>query len=208
MNIVITGASRGIGRFLADRLKGTIISLEHGECDVSNEAEVHSLFDRLNHVDVLINNAGAVFNSLVTDMSGNEWDYVVDTNLKGTFLCSKYAIPKMSAGSHIINISSVLSRTGCVGACNYAASKGGVESFTKSLALELIRDGIFVNCISLGFFDIGLGERLSPKAKDRAMERIPSHQFGDPEEIARTIEYIIGSKYLVGSIINLSGGYV
>lgn len=227
MNIVITGASRGIGQVLAngltafkmfllyhrddENMKRTIANMKCEvsifKCDVSSDMQVKNTFDQIEQVDVLINNAGVAEDSLVRDMSEEQWDRVVDVNLKGVFLCSKYAITKMKRNSHIINISSVVSRSGAIGACNYAASKGGVESFTKSLARELIRDGIFVNCISLGFFEIGLGASLKQKVKDSTLEQIPLHHFGDPLEIVRAVEFIIGSKYLVGSIINLNGGF-
>lgn len=227
MNIVITGASRGIGRVLAHNLpaakmfllyhtddqnmKLTMASMKCDflvcKCDVADDAQVKQAFAAIEQIDVLINNAGTVDNALIKNMSEAQWDRVIATNLKGAFLCSKYAIPKMKNGSHIINISSITSKTGIIGASNYTASKGGLESLTKSLARELIRDGIFVNCLSLGFFEIGLGVSLSPKIRDLTLQQIPLHHFGDPSEIVRAVEFIIGSKYLVGSTINLSGGF-
>ena len=227
MNIVITGASRGIGRVLANNLPASKMFLLYHEddenmklttanmkcdflifkCDVSNNAQVKSTFDEIEQIDVLINNAGTVDDSLIRNMSEEQWDRVIDVNLKGAFLCSKYAVPKMRDGSHIINISSVTSKTGLIGACNYAASKGGLESLTKSLASELIRDGIFVNCISLGFFEIGLGVSLRQRVRDSTLQQIPLHHFGDPLEIVGTVKFIMGSQYLVGSTINLSGGF-
>lgn len=147
-----------------------------------------------------------VDDSPITNMDEEQWDRVFDVNLKGAFLCTKYAIPRMARNSHIINISSVVSKTGAVGASNYAASKGGLESFTKSVAREVIKEEIFVNCISLGFFEIGLGAHLEQKVRDFTLEQIPLHRFGDPMEIVRTVKFIIGSRYLVGSVINLNGG--
>jgi 3-oxoacyl-[acyl-carrier protein] reductase len=227
MNIVITGASRGIGRVLATSLSASRMYLIYRaddkgmkltaagvkcpasvlKCDVSNEEQVRNTFEQIERVDLLINNAGVTADALVKNMSAEQWDRVVDVNLKGVFLCSKYAIPRMKEGSHIINISSVVARTGAIGASNYAASKGGLESFTRSLAKELIRDGIFVNCIALGFFEVGLGAGLSPKVREYAMGKIPSARFGDPGEVVKAVEFIISSKYLVGSTIDLSGGY-
>ena len=227
MNIVITGASRGIGQLLANSLlasrmflfyhlddegiKQTIANIKCEvatfKCDVSSDIEVKNTFDQIEQVDILINNAGVVQDSLVKNMSEEQWDKVIDVNLKSVFLCSKYSIPKMKRDSHIINISSVVGSRGAIGACNYAASKGGVESFTRSLARELIRDGVFVNCISLGFFEIGMGASLRPKVKDAILGQIPRQHFGDPQEIVKAVKYIISSKYLVGSIINLNGGF-
>ncbi|MFC1848307.1 SDR family oxidoreductase [Chloroflexota bacterium] len=227
MNIVITGASSGIGRMLAENLQASKVFMLYNtndegirltaenmkceyeifKCNVSNDDQVKRTFNLIDHIDVLINNAGTIGDALVKNMTEEKWDNVLDVNLKGAFLCSKYAIPKMSQNSHIINISSVVARAGVIGACNYAASKGGLESFTKSLAMELVKDGIFANCISLGFFEIGLGTRLPQKVRDNTLERIPLHLFGDPMEIVKAVEFIIGSKYLVGSVINLNGGY-
>ena len=227
MNIVITGASRGIGRILATNLRASKMFLFYladdesmkltvtnikcdvsiFKCDVSHQAQVKNAFDQIEQVDVLINNAGTVADSLIRNMSEEQWNRVIDVNLKGAFLCSKYAIPKMRVGSHIVNISSVVGKTGAIGACNYAASKGGLNSLTKSLARELIRDGIFVNCISLGFFEIGLGTSLRQKVRESTLQQIPLSHFGDPSEIVRAVEFITQSRYLVGSIINLSGGF-
>lgn len=225
-NIVITGASRGIGQLLANNLQASKMYLFYHKdndnmeitaakmrcdfsifrCDVSDDMQVKNTFAQIENIDVLINNAGTTADSLVATMSEAQWDEVIDTNLKGVFLCSKYATPKMNKGSHIINISSIVSQTGIIGASNYAASKGGVEALTRSLAKELIRDGIFVNCICLGFFNIGLGTRLNQKVSDAILQGIPLHCFGNPLEIIRAIEFIIGSNYLVGSIIPLTGG--
>ena len=226
MNIVITGASRGIGRVLANSLSASKMHLlyhrdDEGikqtvanikcetsvfKCDITIDAQVKNAFDQIEQIDVLINNAGINQDSLVKNMEETQWDEVIDTNLKSAYLCSKYAIPKMVNGSHIINISSVVSRRGAIGACNYAASKGGLEAFSKSLAMELIRDGIFVNCIALGFLEIGMGRNLHPKIRNIILEQIPVHHFGDPQEIVRAVEYIMGSSYLVGSVININGG--
>jgi 3-oxoacyl-[acyl-carrier protein] reductase len=227
VNVVITGASRGIGRIIAHNLPASkMFLLYHADdesmkltmagmkcafitfkCDVANEAQVKNTFDKIEQIDVLINNASIVDDALLGNMSEAQWDRVIDVNLKGTFLCCKHAVPKMREGSHIVNISSITSQSGIIGAGNYAASKGGVEALTRSLARELIRDGIFVNCVSLGFFEIGLGASLRQKVRDATLQQIPLHRFGDPLEIVRAINFLTGSKYLVGSIINLSGGF-
>ncbi len=227
MNVVITGASRGIGRLLATNLSASKIFLLYHidsksmeetveklkcdyavfKCDVANEEQVKNAFDQIDGIDVLINNAGVRINSTVRKMTEEQWDEVMDVNAKGVFLCCKHAIPKMTRNSHIVNISAIVSRTGSIGASNYVASKGALESFTKSLALELTRDEIFVNGVSLGFFEIGLGTTLRDATREHLLEAVPLHRFGDPMEIVRAVEYLISSRYLVGSIINLSGGY-
>lgn len=224
MNIVLTGATGGVGQVIAqnleadhwfllyrnlERIQDVTKSMSRYStlrCDVTDEGNVKVAFEAIDKIDVLINNAGITTVSKVKYMSPFEWDSVFDTNLRGAFLCSKYAIPKMQKGGHIVNISSVTSRIGSVGASAYAASKGGLEAFTRSLALELVEKRIFVNALSLGFFETGLGSKLSDKVRDETMKRIPLNQFGDPMEIVRAIEFIISSEYLVGATIELCGG--
>jgi 3-oxoacyl-[acyl-carrier protein] reductase len=224
MNVVITGASRGIGAVLAENLNADWMYLLYGhddesmarvnigrncsviKCDVSNKTDVEMAFDMISDVDVLINNAGINIDAPIVEMTEDEWDKVIDVNMKSVFLCTKYTVPKMHYGSHIINISSVVSKIGVTGASNYAASKGGVEALTRSLAKELIGIGIRVNCLSLGYFDIGLGKQLSEKVRQAAIKRIGLKAFGDPMEIVKAVQYIMSSSYLVGSVIELNGG--
>jgi len=234
MYIVITGASRGIGSFLAwslsqsqnvpvsklyliyrssdKEMKKTVSRLtcdcEVFKCDVANEVEVSATFQKFPEIDVLINNAGTTCDSLVTKMSEEAWDKVLNVNLKGAFLCSKNAIPKMTRfGSQIINISSVLAKSGAYGAANYATSKGGLEAFTRSLSREVIKKGIFVNAIALGFFDIGLGLRLPTKVKQAAIQRTLMGTLGPPAEITKLVEYLINQRFMVGQVLHLNGGY-
>ena len=110
-------------------------------------------------------------------------------------------------GSQIINISSVLAKSGAYGAVNYAASKGGLEAFTRSLSREVIKKGIFVNAIALGFFNIGLGLRLPTKVKQKAIKKTLIGRFGDPAEITKLVEYLISQRFMVGQVIHLDGGY-
>jgi len=230
LHVVITGASRGLGRFLArglgpkseklhliyheddEKMRETVegISAPYDvfKCDISQEPEVAHVFQQIPEIDVLINNAGFNEDALLENMGIDSWKKVIDVNLTGAFLCSKYAVPKMTKfGSQIINISSVVAQTGSVGAVNYAASKAGLEGLTRSLGRELIRKGIFVNAIALGFFDVGMGTRLPMKIKEKVLAQILLKEFGDPVELLKLIEYLIGQRYMVGQVICLNGGY-
>ncbi|MFQ5977035.1 MAG: SDR family oxidoreductase [Candidatus Heimdallarchaeota archaeon] len=225
---LITGATGGLGRAIvgwldksdnefylvsrkpnkAKELFGDLKSPhEILKCDLTHNQEVKDALQSLNDLDVVVNNAGIVSDGLVHKMSFESWNKVLSLNLTGAFLVTKQVIPKMKKFGHILNISSVLSARGVVGAANYAASKGGLEAFTIATAKELIRKKIFVNVLRLGFYEAGMGLRLPDQVKQSTLERIPLREFGDPEEVGRAISWIISSRYLVGQIISLDGGY-
>jgi 3-oxoacyl-[acyl-carrier protein] reductase len=226
MKIMIAGASGGIGRFLTKKFdsekndliltyntsKDQIYKIKKAnstifKCDFTKIEEVKSVFSKIKSLDVLINVMGHVENSLICQMEEEEWDRVIASNMKTVFLSCRYGVDKLVENGHIINISSVLGCMGMIGATNYAAAKGGVESFTKSFALECLHDRkIYVNAIALGYFNIGLGLNLSEKIVKITKQKIPLKEFGDPEEIYKLIKYIISSRYLVGQIIHLNGG--
>lgn len=223
---MIAGASGGIGQYLTqgfdqeenilvltyntsknkiyktNNAKSTII-----KCDFTKKEEVRNLYSQIKSLDVLINTMGHVENNLICNMEEEEWDRVIASNLKTVFLSCRYGIEKMVEDGHIINISSVLGCMGMIGATNYVASKGAVEAFTRSFALECLnRRRVFVNAVALGYFKMGLGLNLSYKIIDIIKKKIPLKDFGEPEEIMKVIKYIISSKYLVGQIIHLNGG--
>jgi 3-oxoacyl-[acyl-carrier protein] reductase len=226
MKIMIVGASGGIGNLLTkhfdsegnelyltyNKSRNKIYSTKNAKSsiiksDFTNVNDAENTFSNVESLDVLINVIGRVANNLIYRMQEQEWDTVINTNLKTIFLSCRYGIPKMIEEGHIINFSSVLGRMGMVGATNYAASKGGVESFTKSLALECLhKRKIFVNAIALGYFKIGMGIDLSEKIINTIKEKIPLKDFGEPDEIIRVVDYIISSKYLVGQVIEINGG--
>ena len=226
MKIMIIGASGGIGHLLTKHFdtkenelfltynssKNKIYPVNNAKftvfrCDFRQKNDVESLFLNIRSIDVLINAIGVVANNLIHRMDEQEWDIVIDSNLKSVFLSCRYAIPKISEEGHIINFSSTLGRMGMIGASNYAASKGGIESFTRSLALECLhKRKIFVNAIALGYFKIGMGLALTDNIKEMIKKKIPLKDFGEPNEIIKAIEYIISSKYLVGQVIELNGG--
>lgn len=177
------------------------------KCDFTKSGEVETTYSKIDSLDVLINVMGTVENNLVSKMNENEWDSVIASNLKTVFLSCRYGIRKIAINGHIINISSILGSTGMIGATNYVASKGGVEAFTKSFALECLHSRkVFVNAIALGYFNVGMGLKLSNKILNIVKEKIPLKEFGEPEEIGILVKYIISSRYLVGQVIHLNGG--
>ena len=156
-NIVIAGASGGIGRGLTkyfDKAGNNLVLIHNKNRKNVFIPKKAIESERIDSIDVLINVMGTTDNNLVKNMDDNQWNGVINNNLDAVFSMCRQAIPCMVEGGHIINISSVLGTTGCIGASNYAAAKGGVEAFTRSLALELIRDNIFVNGIALGYFNV------------------------------------------------------
>ena len=223
---MIVGASGGIGNLLTrhfdseenelyltyNKSRNKIFSPQNAKSTIINADftkvnDVENAFSNIEPLNVLINVVGRVANNLIFRMREQEWDTAINTNLKSVFLSCRYGIPKMVEEGHIINFSSVLGRMGMVGATNYAASKGGVESFTRSLALECLhKRKIYVNAIALGYFKIGMGLDLSEKIVNVIKEKIPLKDFGEPDEITKAVDYVLSSKYLVGQIIEINGG--
>ncbi|MFX1600995.1 MAG: SDR family oxidoreductase [Promethearchaeota archaeon] len=226
MKIMIVGASGGIGNLLTkhfdskeneliltyNKSRNKIYPTKNAKSsiiksDFTKINEVENAYLDIETLNVLINAIGCVANNLIYRMDEQEWDTVINTNLKSIFLSCRYGIPKMVDDGHIINFSSVLGKIGMVGATNYAASKGGVESFTKSLALECLHNRkIYVNAVALGYFKIGMGLDLDEKIVDIIKKRIPLKDFGEPDEIIKVVDYILSSKYLVGQVIEVNGG--
>jgi len=223
---MIAGASGGIGNLLTNKFdteKNELILTYNKhknklyipkfakylvfKCNFVSDKEVKILFSKIESLDVLINVMGHFANNLICQMNEEEWDIVIASNLKTVFLSCKYGIEKIVKNGHIINISSVLGSLGMIGATNYVTSKGGVEAFTKSFALEcLYRNKVFVNAIAIGYFKVGMGLQLTDKIANMMREKIPLKEFGEPKEIFKLIEYIISSQYLVGQVIHLNGG--
>ena len=207
MNIMIVGAAGGIGQLLAKNFDfdwNYLYLVGHKEkvyrpskakyieiyTDFTKETSVEHVFSRIKGLDLLINAQGTVANSLIKNMELDDWNKVMDVNVKSIFLTCKCAYPIMNPFGSIINFSSVLATTGMKGASNYAASKGAIESFTKSFALEAISDAIFVNCIALGYFNVGMGLKLEGKIVEKATRKIPLHYFGHEAEIVKLVNYI------------------
>ncbi|MGO3732883.1 MAG: 3-oxoacyl-[acyl-carrier-protein] reductase [Vagococcus sp.] len=235
--VVITGSSRGIGRELAIRFakEGANIVLNGRKNiddmfmkeletfgikthvvigDIQNKVEADRLLKEAKHVfgsvDVLINNAGITRDGLIMRMSEEDFDAVINVNLKGTFNTIKAAsgmMLKQRSGT-IINLSSVVGLTGNAGQANYAASKAGVIGLTKSVAKELASRGITCNAIAPGFIETDMTDVLSDKVKELTIAQIPLKRLGQPSDIADTAVFLATQTYITGQIITVDGGMV
>ncbi|MFZ2039155.1 MAG: 3-oxoacyl-[acyl-carrier-protein] reductase [Desulfobacterales bacterium] len=237
--VVVTGGSRGIGRAVC-RVFGVpgcrvffnyaaaaaaageveqMVAAAGGratgiQADVTDETSVKAFIDRVltetGRIDVLVNNAGITRDGLLVRMKADDWDAVVDTNLKGAFLCTKMAAKVMMKQRYgrIINISSVVAVTGNPGQANYVASKAGLIGFTKAVALELASRGITVNAVAPGFIETDMTASLGEKARDAMVGQIPLGRAGTPDEVAAVVEFLASAKaaYLTGQVLHVSGG--
>jgi 3-oxoacyl-[acyl-carrier protein] reductase len=237
---VITGAARGIGQAIAfdlaekgaavvvcDIKKEWLAETAEGirargrevwcrELDVTNAGEVQNVFAEIaettGRIDILVNNAGITRDGLLMRMSEEDWDAVLTVNLKGTFACTKAVtrtMMKQRSGA-IVNIASVIGLMGNAGQANYAASKGGVISFTKSVAKEFASRNIRVNAVAPGFIASKMTDALTDEVRNKMLEVIPLARFGQPEDVARVVSFLAGNDaaYITGEVINISGGMV
>jgi len=182
--------------------------------DVVSEADVTAFFNKImedvGRIDVLVNNAGITRDTLLVRMKTADWDAVLDTNLKGTFLCTK-TVAKIMMKQHygrIINIASVVGVIGNAGQANYSASKAGVIGFTKTAAKELASRGVTVNAVAPGFIETDMTAVLPDKAKEAMMQQIPMGRIGKPEDVAVAVEFLASDKasYITGQVIHVNGG--
>ncbi|MBF1010838.1 MAG: SDR family oxidoreductase, partial [Lachnoanaerobaculum sp.] len=189
------------------------VSCYIGLCDVTNEDSVKEFISdsakAIGKTDILINNAGISYIGLLQDMSLEDWNKVLNTNLTSAFLMSKYVIPEMlkKQSGHIINISSVWGNIGASMEVAYSASKGGINSFTKALAKELAPSNISVNSISPGFIDTDMNKVFEKDELDAIFEEIPMGRAGSPSEVAKLIYKIAMSDYITGQVITIDGGW-
>ena len=239
--VFVTGASRGIGKevalkyaengydviinYVSDKTDVETLEKEFKEkgadtlilkADVSNPEEVQNVVDKaiekFGKIDVLVNNAGITRDNLLMRMTEEEFDKVIEINLKGTYLVTKavtkYMMKKRSGS--IINLSSVVGVAGNAGQCNYSASKAGIIGFTKSIAKELASRNIRANAVAPGFIETDMTNVLSDTVKETIHNQIPLKRMGNAKEVAELI-YFLGSEkssYITGQVINIDGGMV
>jgi 3-oxoacyl-[acyl-carrier protein] reductase len=171
---------------------------------------VEQVTDKWSKIDILVNNAGINRDTLLLRMSDEAWDDVISTNLRGAYLCTKFVLRSMikQGWGRIINISSVVGIVGNVGQSNYAASKGGLIAFTKSIAREVASRNITVNAVAPGFIITGMTDKLPPEKKEATLAMIPLQRFGQPEEIAELVAFLASERagYITGQAITIDGG--
>ena len=183
-------------------------------CNVAARQEADALIaeamERFGRVDILVNNAGITRDTLVIRMSDEDWQAVLDVNLKGAFFCSRAAAKVMMRQRYgrIVNISSVVGLMGNAGQANYAASKAGLIGLTKSLAKELAPRGITVNAVAPGFIQTRMTEKLPDNVKQEYLRFIPLNDFGLPEDVANTVAFLASdeARYITGEVIRVDGG--
>jgi len=235
---VITGGGRGIGRAISEGLakRGVNVAVADINLDTANDAaealtqlgiraiglrldvskseEVVKAFETIrkefNRIDVLVNNAGITKDGLLLRMKEEDWDAVIDINLKGVFLCSKEAVKDMARQRYgrIINISSVTAFMGNPGQTNYSASKAGIIGLTKTIAKEYAGRGITVNAVAPGFIETAMTEDLPDNVKDEMKRLIPLGRFGTVDDVTNAVIFLAspGSGYITGQVIHVNGG--
>jgi len=174
------------------------------------QAMVAKVTDKWGSVDILVNNAGINRDTLLLRMSDDAWDDVINTNLRGAYLCTKFALRFMmrQQWGRIISISSVTGIVGNIGQSNYAASKGGIIAFTKSVAREAGSRNITVNAVAPGFIVTGMTDKLPPERKEAILAMVPLQRFGQPDDVAELVAFLAGERagYITGQVITIDGG--
>ena len=238
---LITGATRGIGKAIALELadqgydiainyrtaneeleklkkeietKGVQCALVYGDVSKFEDCEniVKNVTEKLEKIDVLVNNAGITKDGLILRMKKEDFQRVIDINLTGTFNMTRNVIPYMmkQRSGRIINMASVVGITGNAGQTNYAASKAGIIGFTKSLAKEVASRNILVNAIAPGFIETDMTNVLADQVKENILNQIPLKRMGTANEVAKLVKFLSSedSKYITGQVINVDGGMV
>lgn len=235
---LITGAARGIGKAIAESLAKNganvviaDVSEQHAaetakelatlgvrtasrKLDVSRSGEVIKTFEdtvkEFGRLDILINNAGITRDSLILRMKEEDWDAVININLKGVFLCTKEAAKIMVKQRYgrVVNIASVVAFMGNAGQANYSASKAGIVGFTKTIAREYASRGITVNAVAPGFIATAMTDALPDNVKQEMLQSIPAGKFGSVEDVAHAVSFLAspGNGYITGQVIHVNGG--
>lgn len=235
--ILVTGSSRGIGTGIARRLaeQGAAVAVTYAsnpagaeavigslkgdghlllKLDIADEASVTAAFEEIaakwGQLDGLVNNAGITRDQLLLRMKTDDFMSVVDTNLKGTFLCTRAAAKMMlkARRGSIVNITSVVGEMGNAGQANYAASKAGTEGFSKSVAQEIASRSIRVNCVAPGFIVTDMTDAMTDQAKEAISTKIPLGTLGDVDDVANAVAFLLSdeSKYITGHTLSVNGG--
>ena len=237
---IVTGASQGIGETIAiemaksgatvfclarnkEALDTTIKKItENGgkatafSCDISNNDDFKSIVLNIvkeyGSIDILVNNAGITKDNLLMRMSDDQWDDVLNINLKGSFTCIRSVIKHMMKKKfgRIINITSIVGITGNAGQANYAASKSGLIGLTKSIAKEVASRGITANCVAPGWIETSMTDQLSTEVKNKFLSQIPTGKIGQSKDIANTVIFLASdeAEYITGQTITVDGGRI
>jgi 3-oxoacyl-[acyl-carrier protein] reductase len=235
---IVTGAGRGIGRAIALKLAGVgatvvvsdILDKEAGAvaqeiraaggkslailADVSSSADVARLMqdtlDAYNRIDILVNNAGIARDQILLRMSEEDWDRVLDVDLKSVFLCTKAALRYMlrARWGRVISLSSIAGQVGNPGQANYAAAKAGIIGFTLTVAREVGSHGITVNAVAPGFIETDMTKKIKEEQRLEIKKLIPADRFGTPDDVAEAVAFLASEEagYITGQVLSVNGG--
>jgi 3-oxoacyl-[acyl-carrier protein] reductase len=214
VNVVVAGRNLAAAKSVADSLSVKGVRALGVKLDVANAGEVEKVFDEIRkefgRIDILINNAGITKDGLLMRMKEEAWDSVMNTNLKGVFLCSREVIKDMAKQRYgrIVNITSVAAFMGNPGQANYSASKAGIVGFTKTVAREYAGRGVTVNAVAPGFIETAMTDVLPENIKEEMKRLIPLGRFGTVEDITKAVIFLASpdSGYITGQVIHVNGG--
>ncbi len=232
--VIITGATGGIGNELVkkfsslganilatgtndaklDSLKKNFSNTEILKFDISDHPKIENFIEeassKINGIDILINNAGITLDNLSLRMKNDEWQKVIDVNLTSAFHLCKFAIKKMLKNKYgrIINITSIVGHTGNLGQSNYSASKAGMIAMSKSLAIEYAKKNITINCVSPGFIETNMTDKINDSFKEVLLSRIPMNKLGNGEDVSNTVAFLASdsASYITGETVHVNGG--